>query len=135
MIETLHALKEERQNLLDTFEGMFSEITKLFEDTYGTTAQVSFFSDPLEKYSLLTKKENETYTYKITYGFGKLARKWQLIVSTEDSDPRPLTDAPISIRLAFLQVHKDLLEAITTNLKNDNEQIKRFLDQYEKEKV
>lgn len=132
---TLQHLKAERQELLNKFEQIFSEVVSLFKDTCGTTASLSYFSDPNEKYSLLTKKENETYTYKIIYGWGKVSRKWQLSVSTEDSDPRPLTDAPLPIRLAFVQIHEDLLEAIEANLRNDNQQIKRFIDQYEKEET
>ncbi len=127
---TLKEAAEERKKLIEQFEGLFAEAVELFSDTCGTEAEVTFYSDPNEKYSLLTKEANEIYTHKITYGYGKLARHWRLTVSTSEGEKKPLSDGSLPIRLAFLQIHKELLSAIVTNLQKDNDQIKRFIDQY-----
>ena len=129
---TLKEVAEERHKLLDHFEVLFTEAVGLFclADTCGTEAEVTFYSDPNEKYSLLSKEANEIYTHKITYGYGKLARHWRLTVSTSEGEKKPLSDGSLSIRLAFLQIHKELLSAITANMQKDNDQIKRFIDQY-----
>ena len=127
---TLKEAAEERKKLIEQFEGLFTEAVELFSDTCGTEAEVTFYSDPNEKYSLLTKEANEIYTHKITYGYGKLARHWRLTVSTSEGEKKPLSDGSLPIRLAFLQIHKELLSAIVTNLQKDNDQIKRFIEQH-----
>lgn len=129
-IEKLQNLKQEREALINNFEEQFEKVVDLFNDTYGTTAEVVFYTDPKEKYSLLTTSANEIYTKEIVFGYQKIARKWRLTFENEKGEVLPLTDASLSIRMSFLSVYGVLLEQMAKNIRNDNNQIRRILTEF-----
>lgn len=129
-IEKLQNLKQEREALINNFEEQFEKVVDLFNDTYGTTAEVVFYTDPKEKYSLLTTSANEIYTKEIVFGYQKIARKWRLTFKNEKGEVLPLTDASLSIRMSFLSVYGVLLEQMAKNIRNDNNQIRRILTEF-----
>lgn len=128
----IEELKRERNQLVNTFEVVFEEVSKMFEDTYGTTVEVVYYSDPNEKFSCLTRTKSETYSYEIAYGYQKIARKWQLTVKTDDGGLKPLSDGSLPIRVSFISIYSDLLKEMEQIIRKDNAQIKRIIQQFQK---
>ncbi len=129
--QTFDELRSEREYLLEEFEKRWEKVIGIFDEVFGVAAEVSFYADPLEKYSLLTETKSDIYSYSIVYGWQKIHREWQLTLSTEGGEPAPLEDAGLPLRLAFLSVYTDLLMEMAVRFRSDNKLIRETLGRME----